>query len=224
MTGSPDKIASATLKALLENPYLIHPPKSTYQERKKDEDWIENFDVTAAFLGPTLWSKTLPYDGDFKTTYMDLDEFFSGSETSSMTPHQVDSHKNLRLSDSSSNDSCSNQKIEIKKALATIPGKEFDPSSKSFSDNELKPQPMFKKCKKQFVPSEMKDERYWARRKKNNLAAKRSRDARRIKENQIVMRAAYLEKENNLLKKEMEALRQENVALLSKINSMEKEH
>jgi len=30
-----------------------------------------------------------------------------------------------------------------------------------------------------------KDEKYWERRRKNNLAAKRSRDARRAKENQV---------------------------------------
>lgn len=47
----------------------------------------------------------------------------------------------------------------------------------------------------QFVPMELKDEKYWARRRKNNLAAKRSRDARRLKENQIAMRANFLEKE-----------------------------
>lgn len=47
----------------------------------------------------------------------------------------------------------------------------------------------------QFVPMEMKDEKYWARRRKNNMAAKRSRDARRLKENQIAMRANFLEKE-----------------------------
>lgn len=41
----------------------------------------------------------------------------------------------------------------------------------------------------------MKDEKYWARRRKNNMAAKRSRDARRVKENQIALRAGFLEKE-----------------------------
>lgn len=47
----------------------------------------------------------------------------------------------------------------------------------------------------QFVPDDLKDDKYWARRRKNNMAAKRSRDARRMKENQIAMRAGYLEKE-----------------------------
>lgn len=74
-------------------------------------------------------------------------------------------------------------------------GREFDPRTRAFSDEDLKPQPMIKKSRKQFVPDELKDDKYWARRRKNNMAAKRSRDARRMKENQIALRAGYLEKE-----------------------------
>jgi leukemia factor-related protein len=73
--------------------------------------------------------------------------------------------------------------------------RDFDPRTRAFSDEDLKPQPMIKKSRKQFVPDEMKDDKYWARRRKNNMAAKRSRDARRMKENQIALRAGYLEKE-----------------------------
>lgn len=59
----------------------------------------------------------------------------------------------------------------------------------------------------------MKDGRYWARRAKNNVAAKRSREARRLKENQIFLRANYLEKENAALKETIERLSQENASL-----------
>lgn len=104
-------------------------------------------------------------------------------------------------------------------ALATIPGStvNFDPRRRRFSEEELKPQPMVKKSKKQFVPDEMKDEKYWARRRKNNLAAKRSRDARRIKENQIAIRAAYLEKENSKLREQLEKLTRDNMVLREKL-------
>lgn len=78
--------------------------------------------------------------------------------------------------------------------------RDFDPRTRAFSDEELKPQPMIKKSRKQFVPDEMKDDKYWARRRKNNMAAKRSRDARRMKENQIALRAGYLEKEVIIIK------------------------
>lgn len=41
------------------------------------------------------------------------------------------------------------------------------------------------------------------------MAAKRSRDARRLKENQITVRAAFLERENAALRTEVADLRKE---------------
>ncbi|CAG5910350.1 TEF transcription factor, PAR bZIP family member a isoform 2-T2 [Menidia menidia] len=94
--------------------------------------------------------------------------------------------------------------------LSSVPGGElFDPRKHKFSEDELKPQPMIKKAKKVFVPEEQKDDKYWQRRKKNNMAAKRSRDARRLKENQITVRAAFLERENAALRSEVADLRKE---------------
>ena len=65
---------------------------------------------------------------------------------------------------------------------------------------ELRPQPIIKKRKKNSVPDELKDDKYWEKRNKNKEATRRAREARRLKENQIVLRAAYLEKENRVLK------------------------
>ncbi|XP_038590960.1 TEF transcription factor, PAR bZIP family member a isoform X1 [Micropterus salmoides] len=94
--------------------------------------------------------------------------------------------------------------------LSSVPGGElFDPRKHKFSEEELKPQPMIKKAKKVFVPEEQKDDKYWQRRKKNNVAAKRSREARRLKENQITVRAAFLERENAALRSEVADLRKE---------------
>ena len=63
------------------------------------------------------------------------------------------------------------------------------------------------------LPEEQKDDAYWERRKKNNEAAKRSRDARRAKEDEIAMRAAFLEQENLRLQMEIMKLQQENMKL-----------
>uniref|UniRef100_A0A8C5QQQ0 TEF transcription factor, PAR bZIP family member n=1 Tax=Leptobrachium leishanense TaxID=445787 RepID=A0A8C5QQQ0_9ANUR len=94
--------------------------------------------------------------------------------------------------------------------LSSVPGGElFNPRKHRFAEEELKPQPMIKKAKKIYVPEDMKDDKYWNRRKKNNVAAKRSRDARRLKENQITVRAAFLEKENTALRLEVADLRKE---------------
>lgn len=106
--------------------------------------------------------------------------------------------------------------------LSTVPGQDlFDPTSCNFSEEELKPQPIIKKSRKVFVPEDLKDDKYWVRRSKNNNAAKRSRHARRIKENQIALRAAYLEKENETLKKELEKMRQDNVRMKSRLSKYE---
>lgn len=94
--------------------------------------------------------------------------------------------------------------------LSSVPGGElFDPRKHKFSEDDLKPQPMIKKAKKVFVPEDAKDDKYWSRRQKNNLAAKRSREARRVKENQITVRAAFLEKENFALRTEVAELRKD---------------
>ncbi|KAJ8334379.1 hypothetical protein SKAU_G00400180 [Synaphobranchus kaupii] len=95
-------------------------------------------------------------------------------------------------------------------ALSSVPGQEaFDPRRHRFSEEELKPQPMIKKARKMLVPAEQKDDKYWNRRYKNNEAAKRSRDARRLKENQISVRAAFLERENAALRQEVADMRKE---------------
>ncbi|XP_062846950.1 TEF transcription factor, PAR bZIP family member b isoform X2 [Trichomycterus rosablanca] len=92
--------------------------------------------------------------------------------------------------------------------LSSIPGgKLFNPRKHRFSEEELKPQPIIKKAKKVFISEDAKDDKYWSRRKKNNLAAKRSRDARRLKENQIAVRANFLERENAALRQEVAKLR-----------------
>ena len=54
-----------------------------------------------------------------------------------------------------------------------------------------------------------KDDKYWNRRNKNNVAAKRSRDARRIKENQIAMRASFLEAKHEAMIRTVEQIQKE---------------
>lgn len=46
--------------------------------KKLDDESNSPTAPQSAFLGPTLWDKTLPYDGDtFQLEYMDLEEFLS---------------------------------------------------------------------------------------------------------------------------------------------------
>ncbi|XP_034448211.1 HLF transcription factor, PAR bZIP family member a isoform X2 [Hippoglossus hippoglossus] len=262
------------LKSLLENPLKLpfhHEEgfgKDKEKEKKLEDESSRASNPQSAFLGPTLWDKTLPYDGNnFQLEYMDLEEFLSENGIPANTaqshqaeqraqppqaPHQQASppappapsvvdlssrattsvHTGMAPQTSlhspntaalpSARDSPSPidpESIQVPMAyepdpadlaLSSVPGQEmFDPRKRKFSAEELKPQPMIKKARKVFIPEGLKDDRYWARRRKNNVAAKRSRDARRLKENQIAIRASFLEKENAALRMEVADLRKE---------------
>ncbi|XP_048847404.1 hepatic leukemia factor-like [Brienomyrus brachyistius] len=251
------------LKSLLENPMKLpfHHEEGfgKDKEKKLDEDGGDPNAPQSAFLGPTLWDKTLPYDGDsFQLEYMDLEEFLSenGIPSNTNAQHEQNQHQPtppapaappvvdlsnrattsvhtamvpqncLESPPRSALPSARNTPSPIDPetiqvpvgyepdpadlALSSVPGQEiFDPRKRKFSVEELKPQPMIKKAKKVFIPEDLKDDKYWARRRKNNVAAKRSRDARRLKENQIAIRAGFLEKENSALRQEVADLRKE---------------
>lgn len=218
-------------------------------KHKEDGDpW--NVEAQAAFLGPNLWDKTLPYDSDLKVhQYADLDEFLS--ENGIPVDGLPSSHLGHSTSLTGRSDSlghCAGLSLGLGQvttkrerspspadcmspdtinppspadstfSMSSAATRDFDPRTRAFSDEELKPQPMIKKSRKQFVPDDMKDDKYWARRRKNNMAAKRSRDARRMKENQIALRAGYLEKENMNLHREVEQLKQENMELRARLS------
>uniref|UniRef100_A0A034VJP2 Hepatic leukemia factor n=1 Tax=Bactrocera dorsalis TaxID=27457 RepID=A0A034VJP2_BACDO len=217
-------------------------------DKYKEEGDLWNVEAQTAFLGPNLWDKALPYDADLK--YADLDEFLSENNIPDGLPgshlghssglgHRSDSlghaaglglglgHITTKRERSPSPSDCISPETlnppspaESTFSFASS-GRDFDPRTRAFSDEELKPQPMIKKSRKQFVPDELKDDKYWARRRKNNIAAKRSRDARRQKENQIAMRARYLEKENSTLHQEVEQLKQENMDLRARLSKFQ---
>jgi len=54
--------------------------------------------------------------------------------------------------------------------------------------------------RKHSIPDQMKDEKYWKRRVRNNRSAKKSREAKRAKDDVIKSRMAFLEMENSNLK------------------------
>ncbi|XP_055641855.1 protein giant [Toxorhynchites rutilus septentrionalis] len=64
-------------------------------------------------------------------------------------------------------------------------------------------------CNSNGATGMVRDSAYYERRKKNNAAAKKSRDRRRIKEDEIAIRAAFLERENIELKFELAAARKQ---------------
>lgn len=83
------------------------------------------------------------------------------------------------------------------------------PTSSSTNENNSNSFSMPPKKRPHSVPEELKDNTYWEKRKKNNDSAKRSRDQRRAKEEQIAMRVVYLEQENLQLRTEVGILKGE---------------
>lgn len=126
------------------------------------------------------------------------------------TPHMMGHHERPKM-----HGDASGAGVTSSAALASGDSPPMDPmagqpsSTTSVSGAKVPP-----KKRPLSVPEDMKDSTYWEKRKKNNESAKRSREARRMKEEQIAMRVVYLEQENlqlrtevSLLKSEIEKLR-----------------
>jgi len=72
-----------------------------------------------------------------------------------------------------------------------------------------------------YSDKEKKDDKYWERRRKNNLAAKKSRDSRRVRENQLRLRVLCLENANRVLREQMDRKDGEMVHLRERLNKYE---
>lgn len=71
--------------------------------------------------------------------------------------------------------------------------------------------------------SGVKDSAYYERRKKNNAAAKKSRDRRRIKEDEIAIRATFLENENREFQAELISTRNQVAELKMELATVRKQ-
>merc|ERR1712107_52489 len=70
------------------------------------------------------------------------------------------------------------------------------------------------------VPEEHKDEKYWEKRLKNKEATRRSREAKRLKQNQIALRAAHLERENKNLREQIESAKKTSTELAQETDEL----
>ncbi|XP_066259174.1 transcription factor ces-2 [Euwallacea similis] len=70
-----------------------------------------------------------------------------------------------------------------------------------------------KRSEKRPIPDDQKDDKYFERRRRNNQAAKKSRDARKMREDQVALRATILEHENAILRAQVVTLREEASSL-----------
>ncbi len=113
---------------------------------------------------------------------------------------------------------------EFKPANPNHLPEDFDPTKQMFKPEDLAPLPVIRKRKKIPVSDEKKNQRYWERRIRNNDAARKSREAKRIRDNQILMRAKYLEQENETLRKELEECRARNFQLRNALENQNRNY
>ncbi|CAH0559128.1 unnamed protein product [Brassicogethes aeneus] len=108
------------------------------------------------------------------------------------------------------------------KNYISLPGQSFLANSHIFNYshhlNLLQNEPFSnsnskRRCEKKPIPDEQKDDKYFERRKRNNQAAKKSRDARKIREDKVALRATILEHENALLRAQVLTLKEEASSL-----------
>ncbi|XP_014249421.1 nuclear factor interleukin-3-regulated protein isoform X2 [Cimex lectularius] len=75
-------------------------------------------------------------------------------------------------------------------------------------NNHLQRKDLFSQRKqREFIPDNKKDESYWDRRRRNNEAAKRSREKRRYNDMILEQRVVELSKENHFLKAQLSAIK-----------------
>ena len=102
-----------------------------------------------------------------------------------------------------------NKVYKLKKTFAHQPGKQDklsnEPAEKKGKEDPLEDDPTG------IGPRER--ENYWERRKKNNASAKKSRDARKTRELQTQIKAAFLERENVRIHAQLMIVQQENACL-----------
>lgn len=88
------------------------------------------------------------------------------------------------------------------------PGPENFPSNNYDLPAQLRKKELFSQRKqREFIPDAKKDESYWDRRRRNNEAAKRSREKRRFNDMVLEQRVVELTKENHVLKAQLEAIK-----------------
>merc|ERR1712156_644804 len=112
----------------------------------------------------------------------------------------------------------SNSRLSISSQMTEVSDEELEMDSSVIGT--LSAKEAARRSKKP-VPDEKKDDLYWRRRHKNNMAAKRSREARRQKESELSNRASKLENEHDQLKIELDVARRENEELRVRLSKYE---
>lgn len=154
----------------------------------------------------------LPKDAEEKNSVKDAD--LSGPKEKSITP--LTDHEYVA-------NSCKLEYFSDDESVKSMCHKDEDDYSQCGQQMKTKrrkqrtykynPKPVQQKNNRKFVPESQKDIDYWERRRRNNLAAKKSREDRRRKELEVLNRMSDLEKKNKELVVQVKALEKKNEML-----------
>lgn len=143
------------------------------------------------------------------------------NDTNLLYDIEQDTRHNVNIyspkSNSSSNLSLSPQSAQMinhRNNLIASPGTSRSPSSERLTttSNDIinvlngKKEVIPQRKRRDFIPNELKDEHYWERRRKNNLAAKRSREKRRLNDIVLETKVIELTNLNNVYKLKLDLL------------------
>lgn len=130
------------------------------------------------------------------------------------SPVSRECKKEIDTFDSGAQAVCSegNKEYILEKTIAQQPEKRHklsdEPAEKKRKNDALEDDPPIRNGQK-----ERDSTSYWERRKRNNASAKRSRDARKAREMQTQIKAAFLERENLRIQAQLMIAQQENACL-----------
>ncbi|TGZ55472.1 hypothetical protein CRM22_010387 [Opisthorchis felineus] len=168
------------------NPYLHHIPV-TY-DMFEESGSPKNFEINCS---PVSAASSLHCPPDFRAAFVEPSETLVSTQGREKVHSDtgVDSPSNQRSRNSHSVRSESPLSLSTKDCPVDVRGTSSNSSAEE--------------------PGTNRDDRYLQRRLRNNLAAKRSRDNRKRREDTIALRAAYLEKSNMFLQAQIFALKRE---------------
>ena len=158
----------------------------------------------------TNTSSSSPSSNNTSAHLLSYSGYSTGLDLSSHT-HNLKRVRSDIDEDENNNDDSQQSASESTSVLGDITSiangqKSLHHNKQDYNQNDLCPSLPFKK-RARAVPLEQKDGAYYEKRARNNESAKRSRDARRSKEQHTQERLAYLEHEHSRLVMENQALR-----------------
>ncbi|XP_015926437.2 uncharacterized protein [Parasteatoda tepidariorum] len=138
--------------------------------------------------------------------------------TTTYNPTESSRNESPTHQQSNSSSRLSNASIEVQRDASDC----FSDESQHSNNPQQGSEGNSARRKGQKYPDEKKDAAYFEKRRKNNLAAKRSRDARRLKEDAIATRARNLVQENTLLRMKLAEFQTINLRLEAELSGFKR--